>query len=83
MEGPAPQAAVAGAPGCAAPATKTENCCARLRPWQLGHSGWREPMIRASKGFLQSLQMYSKMGIVTFGSSQIKGRILNFRYIEL
>ncbi len=65
VEGLAPHAAVAGAPEWGAPAAKTENCCARLRPWQLGHAAWREPMIRASKRLLQSLQTYSKMGIVT------------------
>jgi hypothetical protein len=65
VEGLAPHAAVAGAPVWGAPAAKTENCCARFRPWQLGHAAWREPMISASKGWLQSLQMYSKMGIVT------------------
>jgi len=65
VEGLAPHAAVAGAPVRGAPAAKTENCCARFRPWQLGHAAWREPMISASKGLLQSLQMYSKMGIVT------------------
>lgn len=65
VEGLAPHAAVAGAAERGAPAAKTENCCARLRPWQLGQAAWREPMISASKGFLQSLQMYSKMGIVT------------------
>jgi hypothetical protein len=64
VEGLAPHAAVAGAPEWGAPGAKTENCCARFRPWQLGHAAWREPMISASKGWLQSLQMYSKMGMV-------------------
>jgi hypothetical protein len=85
VEGPAPQAAVAEAPELVyvrgEPAEKTESCCARLRPWQLGHAAWREPMISASKGWLQSLQMYSKMGIVNCVHNSQKRLTVLFRCI--
>ena len=76
VEGLAPHAAVAGAPEWGAPGAKTENCCARLRPWQLGHAARFEPMISASKGRLQSLQMYSKMGIVKVRSRKTRRKTL-------
>ena len=69
---PLPQA-LAGAPqgACAGPeprltvarAEKVESICSNCRPWQAGHSGWFEPITRASKVRPQSLQRYSKIGI--------------------
>ncbi len=67
VDAPGPQAGAAGAALPLVLAANTENCCARLCPWHFGHSALREPMMSASKGFWQSLQMYSKMGIVNCG----------------
>ena len=47
---------------------KTEKRWPRLWPWQWGHSASRPPMISASKLWSQSLQTYSKIGIVVFRS---------------
>lgn len=46
-----------------APTEKTDICRSKLELWHNGHSARREPYTIASKRFLQSLQIYSKMGI--------------------
>src|SRR5690242_19136825 len=64
-QAPPPQPEIGGAlERLAAPTEKTEIRCSSLRLWQLGHSGFCDPMTRASKGFWHSLQTYSKIGIV-------------------
>jgi hypothetical protein len=77
----APQLAAAGGLERTAPTEKTEICWARLCPWHRGHSGLREPITSTSKGFLQSLQMYSKMGMVSncdlrrLGNAIVRNRV--------
>jgi hypothetical protein len=41
----------------------TESSAARFFPLHFGQLAFSFPMIRASKEFLQSLQVYSKIGI--------------------
>jgi hypothetical protein len=47
-----------------AEAEKTENFCASSLLWQEGHSGSVEPITSFSKLEWQSLQTYSKIGMV-------------------
>ncbi len=73
----------AGALERAPPTENTEICCVSFRPWQKGHSGWREPITSASNGFLQSWQMYSKIGMIESGRRippLKKRKLLSFRY---
>lgn len=58
----------AGALDRAPPTENTEICCVSFLPWQVGHSGWRDPITSASNGFLQSWQMYSNMGMSVLNS---------------
>jgi len=41
----------------------TESRDARFLPWHFGQLAFSLPSTRASKGWLQSLQVYSNMGI--------------------
>ena len=45
-------------------AVNTEKRWSSCLPWQAGHSGSADPMISVSKLWLQSLQMYSKIGMI-------------------